>query len=98
MTAAEQLKSVPRFLCDGQIARPAESATQPAITGRRYQGSQPSAQMPLSPVVKGIQSANMGRNFSQNEAGSLETNASDKTITSTEPPTPDKNRARPRCQ
>src|SRR5262245_27542204 len=90
ITAAEQLSNVPRFLCDGQIARPPARIPQPAITGRRYHGSQPRpprclmSQIPLRFSVNGIHSANIGWNLSQKDVRSFETKTSDKTITATE--------------
>src|SRR5262245_47547885 len=100
ITADEQLNSVPRFLCGGQNAIPTASTPHATITGSRYQGSQPRAQIPCSSWAFnfGIQSANICCNLSQNDIMSFDTNTSENTITATAPITPNRNLASPRCQ
>ena len=100
ITAAEQLMSVPRFFCVGQMAKPVVIATNATITGIRYGADELlNFQKPTS-VVEEIKfdQPNICFRLSQNAAVSCSRNAITPISTSHVPTTPTRNRHSPLCQ
>ena len=98
-TAAEQLRSVPRFFGDGQIASVAIIATKAASTGRRNTASlKGSAQKPSSDTSLGKIQPNICRNCPRKTAALGDVNQSATTSRPSAVAMPSRKRRMPRSQ